>query len=92
VSGIPDEYDLESLGEGQALMTPVGEVYRENDGSYKLALNQQGKIKYEAMRQDLTKRFGWHPAHGDPLAPQPEIIPGLPNFNPFAPADRAWTE
>jgi len=92
VSGMPDEHDLDALREGEAIATLDGEVYREPGGRLNMALNDVGKVKYEAARVALHKRAGWYPGLDDPVAPKLEVIPGLPVFNPFAPPDRAWIE
>lgn len=70
------------------MQTPAGTVSRRG-GEDRMQLSPLGRKAYRAAHAKSVAAFGDYPGRGDMSQPQPTVIPGQPNFNPFT---GQWTE
>lgn len=84
MSRVPSDTEAELLPPGAEVETPVGTWRRTPDGKGEVVLNAAGQEAYRAKAAEIMGKFGNHPFATDPLAPQPPVIPGRANFNPFS--------
>lgn len=80
--------DSTPIAEGMQMPTAAGVVSRRG-GEDRMQLNPLGRRAYRAAHAKSVASFGDFPGRGDASQPQPVIIPGQPNYNPFT---GKWTE
>jgi hypothetical protein len=54
-------------------------------------LNDQGRADYKVRQAEALAAYGPYPGMDDPNHPAPVVIPGGPNYNPFAPKGGEWS-
>lgn len=75
----------------QSYVNPaLGNVQTGPDGRPRVTLNEQGRQAYQRAYEATKRNYGRWPGSENPMSPQPKIIPGEPNFNPFNP--NGWIE
>lgn len=73
-------------GQAQPYVNPaLGSVQTGPDGRQTVQLNEQGRASYQRAYDATKRNYGRWPGMENPSAPQPRIMPGEPNFNPFNP-------
>lgn len=73
---------IQALQPGQSVEHEFGTVTHDpQTGRNMLKLNPQAKARYQAAHQQLRAKFKHFSSNPD--APQPNLIPGKPNYNPF---------
>jgi hypothetical protein len=84
VSGFPSRRQLASYPPGTAIETPYGPIVENPEtGRRSVQLTPAGQARYMKDVAAMKTRLSPHPAVGDPNAPQPNLVPGRPFFDPF---------
>lgn len=88
---IPNKPGVDYARGVQSYVNPaLGNVQTGPDGRPRVTLNEQGRQAYQRAYDATKRNYGNWPGRENPMSPQPKIIPGEPNFNPFNP--NGWIE
>jgi hypothetical protein len=69
---------------GAVVQTPYGTVEDDGSGTSKLALSEEGKVRYKEAKAALRKKLGAMPASlSAPGMPEFPVELGQYNYNPF---------
>ena len=63
--------------------TPYGQMVMGEDGKRQLVFTPEGKQLWAQEQQRIRQKMGPNPVRHDPNAPQMDITPGKPAFDPF---------
>lgn len=82
---MPSRFELEQMDPNAVVDTPYGQmVTNPESGRRELVFSPEGKQAYAAEQQRIRSKFGPNPFRNLPGAPQMEVEPGKPAFDPFS--------
>lgn len=79
---VPNAFELDGIQPGEAFDTPVGQIHRDYDGQLHVTLSAEAQAALEGWRARELVSYGRYPGHDNPHAPAPDLLPGMPWFNP----------
>jgi hypothetical protein len=86
----PDEAAAARVLEGQQVTTPLGSATKHLGEMGNWSLTPEGQESYRRATLRTRERYGSTPFDSDPAAPQPEVVPGRMEFNPYGANGHSW--